>query len=1000
MAKKNSTKTATKEALEASEPRLQTIRQWQGVNFAESPNNWSFLTDENSQTDLMPNYLLVQNNVVTTDMKALETRPHEETIFVAPSGYELTGVTYMFSNALYAVLKKGSNYSIAVHDMDDSSNSSYKLINITYKTQSGSSSTSTSFSHKITHIYSYINNEVPTLIVLTEINDKGMIFTGSMSEVNGLEYAQSIVNPVYISDPTSPISYVSHGVSEPSSVFDDITLSIPQIWETMMFYCDSLPYSTYYTSSGATRNSSGSISQITFKGMNPTYGGLVYCSQTSQYPSLINDGYYYIDTNGNMLFRYNNNIYKFIYSSRVSDMSTTGFYYAYWSRLFFDDGIQFDSSWYYQWYPDTSLVPNGADAPYTWYRNINRVDLTQSVFVSQFRNSPAYVSALSSSSIDPDDSYTSAYSILNSYHPTDDGYTNWYTTWGYDASGSMWIYDKTTTYVYRAEVEYAIGNRDLYYKQGPNKSELLALPNYLEYSSTVSVASITYAYENKFGQTLTLAESAITPVNLTVSPADFTRSKYLTIGVYNVPVSLGVTNVNFYCMLDESTEPIFIGSVETSSGQTTYSYDWYGSLSNTDEWTSSNLVLEDYNTTQGPDARYCRMHDGRLFFWGCPTKQYRLMIGGDTGHELSSSRGYGGAYIDIEPGLGTIINATQKWKTTSGAAIVTILCGNENTSLHKRFNLVQSNITIDSELSETSWMVEEIPNTVGSQSYWGSGVWKDGMYVLSRYGLTLTTMAMEYNSQIQSQTVSDVVKPAFTDLLGKAIENARMVHVDGIIYIVFGTDNDPYLDRLILCYDIDNKAWYTFTYGDDDTNVLHVMNVDYIRSKEGLGIVCDDHIALIPSTGTYDYIADNEVNVTIETGEISTMQPTVNLTYIAQLEFRFDWFIGDIDIDLDGVDYYGRHVSVHKHIHKDAVVNDLVEWMRVNYLLENYHLKISGKAMFRMTHFISKVYQQSNRISLVRGYDSLAKYKNRKLGETNTHHYIKNYVNLRETLLP
>jgi hypothetical protein len=394
------------------------------------------------------------------------------------------------------------------------------------------------------------------------------------------------------------------------------------------------------------------------------------------------------------------------------------------------------------------------------------------------------------------------------------------------------------------------------------------------------------------------------------------------------------------------------------------------------------------------------MHDGRLYFWGCPTKQYRLMIGGDTGHELSSSRGYGGAYLDIEPGLGTIINATQKWKTTSGAAIVTILCGNENTSLHKRFNLVQSNITIDSELSETSWMVEEIPNTVGSQSYWGSGVWKDGMYVLSRYGLTLTTMAMEYNSQIQSQTVSDVVSPAFTDLLGKAIENARMIHVDGIIYIVFGTDNDPYLDRMILCYDINNKAWYTFTYGDDSTNVLHIMNIDYIRSKEGLGIICDDHVALIPSTGTYDYVADNEVDITIETGEISTMQPTVNLTYVAQLEFRFDWFIGDIDIDLDGVDYYGRHVSVHKHIHKDTVVNDLVEWMRVNYLLENYHLKISGKAMFRMTHFVSKVYQQSNRISLVRGYDSLAKYKNRKLGETNTHHYIKNYVNLRETLLP
>ena len=77
MAKKNSTKTATKEALQSSEPKMQAFRQWKGINFSEVSPLWNSYADEvyteDRQTDLPPNFLLVQNNLRTTPQAAIET---------------------------------------------------------------------------------------------------------------------------------------------------------------------------------------------------------------------------------------------------------------------------------------------------------------------------------------------------------------------------------------------------------------------------------------------------------------------------------------------------------------------------------------------------------------------------------------------------------------------------------------------------------------------------------------------------------------------------------------------------------------------------------------------------------------------------------------------------------------------------------------------------------------------------------------------------------------
>jgi hypothetical protein len=41
MAKRNSTKTATKEAIQASEPKLQVFNKWAGVSIQNKPIDWT-----------------------------------------------------------------------------------------------------------------------------------------------------------------------------------------------------------------------------------------------------------------------------------------------------------------------------------------------------------------------------------------------------------------------------------------------------------------------------------------------------------------------------------------------------------------------------------------------------------------------------------------------------------------------------------------------------------------------------------------------------------------------------------------------------------------------------------------------------------------------------------------------------------------------------------------------------------------------------------------------
>lgn len=526
----------------------------------------------------------------------------------------------------------------------------------------------------------------------------------------------------------------------------------------------------------------------------------------------------------------------------------------------------------------------------------------------------------------------------------------------------------------------------------------------------VSRVSVGYVYSNKYGTTIDVPTWST--ISLDSNPVQWHSNCYLqingdAIAEYGSNFSkYQITGVDIYCRLDENMDAIFIGHVDMPANGK-WSYAWLGALADTTVWTNVSTTVPTENTTKGVDASYFRVHDGRLYFWGSLNDPYRLWIGGNPGNELSVARGTGGAWVDIEPGSGTEIKGTAKFKTYNGASIVTIMCSNPNSGKVKRYNLLETNLTVTNEISTKGYMTEEVANVVGCTSHFGFGAWADGLYTVNRYGLMVTTMAMENNNQLRATPVSDVIEPVFTDRMAKRLANCHMIYINDVIYIIMGDDEkDDELDRAILCYDINSKAWWTYNY-DLDEHVKSVFNVDSQEHWEGIGIITPEHVAMIPVTGPQEALgpmidgsSDDAFEVIVETGELTVRQPPQQTTYLSQLEFKFDYFVGDLTILVEGVDYYGRRRTIQKDVHLDECKRSYPVYMRIDELFETYKVTMRGKARFRLTHFIAKTYVQSYKIDQVYGFTDHSWYVNRDGGETDIHHYLRSYNNLREAIIP
>lgn len=544
---------------------------------------------------------------------------------------------------------------------------------------------------------------------------------------------------------------------------------------------------------------------------------------------------------------------------------------------------------------------------------------------------------------------------------------------------------------------------------------------------------VVFSYVNRFGSTK--PTNGIKTIYANHDPVTWSSKRCIKISnsTKSQLVKYGeITGIDIYASVDNKQTKAFIAHIDLpeipgepdSSAMTSWSTHWLGAMSDLSQWTNVQLYLPEENTTKGVQASHFASHDSRLYFWGDPEHPYRLYIGGDPGSELSIARGFGGAWVDIEPGTGIEVMGTAKWKTVAGANIITMMCGNPNTNMVKRFNLVETNVVITNEISSKGYMYEEVSNVVGCNSRWGYGVFADGLYSINRYGLMLTTMAMEYNSQMRNQNISGVIQPIFTERLGKRLKDARMVYIDDVIYIVLSEEpdqdrqddplpSDPVgLDQVILCYNLGLKSWYTFTHDLNPTEpgelILHAMAIDSDEHVEGLGLITESQIRLYPTTGIQEAV-NPEFNVLMETGELAARMPVQSTIYLCQLELRFDYFIGECKCIVEGIDYYGRPFRVTKDVNRKGIGRDgsryttemrsYVEWIRVDKLVESYRIRIIGPARFRLVGIIAKVYTQSARIGTPYGFDDHNEYRNRHGYENDDNHYIRDYNSLRRAIV-
>lgn len=507
--------------------------------------------------------------------------------------------------------------------------------------------------------------------------------------------------------------------------------------------------------------------------------------------------------------------------------------------------------------------------------------------------------------------------------------------------------------------------------------------------------TLAHTYVNKYGPTR-ISPNTVFYANHPVS--EWHAGCYLQING-TVPQGYGIRAIEMYYTSDNAMDMLFLGRTDIAPSATTWSYNWYGYVDATSMWPMANLAVPTENYTKGVHASRVKDIDGRLYFWGDSSNMQRLYIGGNPGNLLSVSPGTGGGFVDIEPGTGQVVRHVCKYKTQSGNSIITMLCSSPNTRKDQRYNLVENTISLSNEQSMKSWQAEQVAGAVGCKSFDGAVVCEDGLYSINRYGLALTTMTMEYNSQIRTNYVSDAIKPIFMDAIETEARLARsmLLELDGVIYMMFGAGSDQagVLDNILFCYDIDLKAWWTYSldYTDDIMNMFHL---DWQGQREGIGLVTSDEIKFLPTTQNDDQTQPSNHEFSIETSKLSTQIPQQGWQYLSQLEFHFDHFRGWAMFTIHMVDMFGRELLVNKYVESHEPLYDYVVRMRIDQRVMSYSIEIHGMARFRLTHWIARVYTMSNKIGQVWGFDDMITQANRSEG--SIHQTFECYNDVRDAI--
>ena len=517
-----------------------------------------------------------------------------------------------------------------------------------------------------------------------------------------------------------------------------------------------------------------------------------------------------------------------------------------------------------------------------------------------------------------------------------------------------------------------------------------------------------YSLSNRFGNTRGSQWTDSVVYNL--SPAEFNHNNHLSItinlpeqytrGQDTVSETKDITGVDVYCHIDDAQDAIYVGHVNVPNGATSVNFKWLGAINSLASWAMAPLTIPMENVTGGPHGKYCEAISDRLYVWGGPQSPYRIYFGGNPGNEIQFNRGTGGGWMDSDTQQFTQLYDLHTFKVWK-ANILTILGDQPNTGQSPRYNLIEHNMAITNEIQVKGMFLERIENVLGVKNRNASIVLFDGLYSINRYGVGLTTMPMSSNVEDKQEYISDAIKPVFQEYLSSHLNNAKMSGYKKSIYFALGSGNGDELDNIIFCYNIPLKAWFTYTLPEIIGGVKNLFSIDNGTTSEGLGVVTTKGVYLVEEFGEKKPDDAPPFKVHLETGQISSKQPLQVTSYLEQIELRFDYIVGDLDVTINYMDYWGRKNKVTKHISVATLRRNWSEWIRFGTYVESYNIQIVGKARFRLTHFMCKVYPQGNRVGLVYGLDDRSSRRKIHGGKhEDIHHYIDSYNNLRDSIVP
>lgn len=243
-----------------------------------------------------------------------------------------------------------------------------------------------------------------------------------------------------------------------------------------------------------------------------------------------------------------------------------------------------------------------------------------------------------------------------------------------------------------------------------------------------------------------------------------------------------------------------------------------------------SIPLPKDNNTAGPKATRGDVINGRIWLTGDRDNPFYVWRGGDYGHELDFSPGYGGGYTPVGSGTKEVPIAVRPYRDGKGDPKVTVLSSGTN-GAGKRFYVAPTNISYGDE-SITVWQVQEDTGADGTDSPDAAVIYNNDLLYPSRDGFKTTGTLPQLQNVLSTKRITNTIQDAISTLNTKAIEKAVGLAFEGRVYWALPVAAN--YNNQIWVYDAERKgAWMKpwniradwMTLYNDNSGITHFLIV-------------------------------------------------------------------------------------------------------------------------------------------------------------------------------